>query len=694
MFFRCQQCEGLSLYRKGEMKRQYLHVGVKTCLAAITTAVLATGGLTAATRNTPHFPPGTKNLGPVDASTVVDVSIRLNLHNRAAFDSLVEEMYNRSSTNYHRWLTRTDFESRFAPTAADVNTVKAWFASHNLAVTNVGPMNFYVKARGTVGAIEKAFKVNIDKFEMNGSVYRANTSDPTIDGAAASLAFSVAGLDNLEFQIPRKQQGLPATPNSGSSLERANVTSASSADPTIGTNLCFTGKRTDVYNTDGSYPTVTLTGATYNGNENPVGCGYAPQDIYKAYNLTGLYAEGYDGTGQTIVIIDWCGEETITSDANAFSSQYGLPALTSKNFSIIYPGVTPSCASPNAEISLDVEWAHAIAPGANIDLVVPPSGSFSDVNEAEIYAIAYGLGNTISGSYGSEEYYTPTSVLTEEDTINAVAAAFGISANFASGDYGDYTFDAPQYNPPSVSAPADSPHATAVGGITLATNKDGSIRWETGWGTNETIVDDLGTLFVPPLNLGFDGGSGGGPSAVFSKPSFQSKLPGSTRLLPDISWIGDPFTGVIFAVSVPFQSPTLIWEIVGGTSVATPMFSGLWAIANQEAGVPLGQASQYLYSMPSGTITDIVPYTNPAAVTATVQTSSTSSTTYTAAELAAPLVNTTTFYSAIWNIPLYQDYSYIVTFGTDSGLTVTPGWDDVTGLGVPNPKAFANYFHP
>ncbi len=123
------------------------------------------------------------------------------------------------------------------------------------------------------------------------------------------------------------------------------------------------------------------------------------------------------------------------------------------------------------------------------------------------------------------------------------------------------------------------------------------------------------------------------------------------------------------------------------------MFSGLWAIANQEAGAPLGQAARHLYSMPAGTITDVVPRGSGTNVTATIQ-EPTGTTSYTAAQLAAPLVNTTVFTSAIWNIPLEQDTAYIITFGTDSGLTVTPGWDDVTGLGTPNGKAFADYFNP
>ena len=113
--------------------------------------------------------------------------------------------------------------------------------------------------------------------------------------------------------------------------------------------------------------------------------------IQAAYNLTGLYAEGYNGAGQTIVIMDWCGSPTITEDANTFSKKFGLPKLTSSNFNIIdYPGPS-DCSGVNPQINLEVEWAHAIAPGANIDLIIAADGSYEDVDEATYYASRPGV---------------------------------------------------------------------------------------------------------------------------------------------------------------------------------------------------------------------------------------------------------------------------------------------------------------
>ena len=645
-------------------------------------ASAATGQFIA--NNTPKFVATAKNLGPENPSKIIDVGLWLNLRNSAALDSLAEELYDPASSHYREWLKPAGFAERFAPTAQEARTVGEFLSLHNLRVVAVGPNNMFVRARGTVADVEKAFRVQIDDFDVNGKTCYANTSDPYVEGPAAELVGAVYGLDDLNYQHPLVARRVP------NQTSAAGLTAATGSDPDFITSNCFTGVRTENYTTGGAFPIATYTGNGY--TKDITACGYTPPEIQQAYNLTGLYKQGFDGTGQTIAIIDWCGSPTIREDANAFSARFGLPPLTSSNFRILNSFTPPTCAAPDPEINIDVEWAHAIAPGANIDLVVPPSASFMDVDDAELYAIAHGLGNVISGSYGSEELFTPPAVLNEENLINQIAAVMGISANFSSGDAGDFTFDIPMVTP-SVSAPADSPYATAVGGVSLALKSDNTIAWQAGWGNNETLLIDAGFIFDPPLNFGFVYGSGGGPSAVFSKPSFQSKLPGTDRLLPDISWLADPFTGAVIAITEPFVFPPLQWTVYGGTSVAAPMFSALWAIANQEAGTPLGQAARHLYSMPKGTITDVVPVNSLTNVTATIQ-EPTVTNNYTAAQLAAPLNGTTLFYSALWDIPLEQDTTVVLTFGTDTGLKTARGWDNVTGLGTPNGKAFADFFNP
>jgi subtilase family serine protease len=137
----------------------------------------------------------------------------------------------------------------------------------------------------------------------------------------------------------------------------------------------------------------------------------------------------------------------------------------------------------------------------------------------------------------------------------------------------------------------------------------------------------------------------------------------------------------------------LLVGVVGGSSLATPMFSGGMAIAGQKNGhLGLGQAAPLLYNLPAGAVSDVAPFNSPNNVTGTITANGTP-TNFSAQQLAAPLENTTSFYSALLNSPSDAAW-YVLTFGTDSSLTVTPGWDNVTGVGTPNGAAFVNALVP
>jgi len=647
----------------------------------------------------PRFVSTATNLGPADPTATIDVSIWLNLHNRDGLDALAAQLYDRSSPNYRKWLKPSDISAQFGPTTQEAAAVQKFFQSHNLQIVAVGPANLFVRARGTVGDVQKAFQVQINNYGVHGATYRAPASDPHVDGAAAGLVRAVSGLDNGAFSHPLAT--LPSTlPTAG-----PNTAFQPSTSPDFFTSNCFPGVKSEQFTSEGTYPTATFNGNAYYGsatNPSP-GCGYTPGNIRAAYNLSGLYKEGYNGAGQTIAIIDWCGSPTIQKDANTFSQKFGLPALTSSNFGIIQVPIPSECSGPNVEINLDVEWAHAIAPGANINLVVPPSASFQDTDEAESYIVIYGLGGVISGSYGAPENEVDLSELQNENLIAQMAAVAGISANFSSGDDGDFTVAG---LPATVSSPADDSYATAVGGVSVALNSDNSIAWQTGWGNNEILLVEPGYIADPPLGFGLYGGSGGGPSGVFTKPSFQSALPGTMRLVPDISWVADPFTGVLVVISEPGQVPSQVWFPIGGTSASCPMFSALWAIANQEAGMLLGQAASYVYSMPAGTITDVLPVGSSTNVTASIHETSSITNKYGPPWVLGGATNGP-FYSALWNYPYEGGVLLAISFGTDctaqvggfgtlctdpAALTTGTGWDNVTGMGTPNGQAFADAF--
>jgi len=705
------------------MRAPWLGVLVLAVVGGLSSQGIAASGRFIA-HNTPNYVATAKNLGAEDPNKVIDVSFWLQPRNRAGLDALASQLYDPTSPKFRKFLTRTQFANQYAPKWADLKIVRQFLEANNLKVTHVGPMNFFLHVKGTVGDLENALHVQVNHYQVGNQVMRSNDRDPYVDGDAGPLVRAISGLDSGAYAHPMNTRPSPVAGTSASRSAMAAMAAAPTATDFFSNN-CFDGTETDVFSTnnDGEYPIGTYKGNHLNLQSlTSAGCGYTPPMIQTAYNLNGLYAAGFDGTGQTIGIIDWCGSLTIQDDANAFSAMFGLPPLTSSNFAITYIPTVSTCQEMGAtEINIDVEWAHAIAPGANINLIVPPSASFTDVDEAQFIAVTHGLANVLSGSYGSVEYFTPTNILDTENLNNQIAAVMGISANFSSGDDGDYSnFGIP----PSVSAPADSPYATAVGGVALALNSDNSIAWQTGWGNNETLLAEEGFVFDPPLYFGFIGGAGGGPSNCvyadangnctggFLKPSYQKKLPGKWRQVPDVGWLADPFTGGVIAISVPFQIPSLTWQVWGGTSLACPMFSALWAIANQEAGTTLGLAAPYLYSMPPGAVTDIVPVGSTHNVNGVIKESATVKVPLNAAHVLGDTAAVPGKYvSAIWDYAPLQSTGVVVSFGMDcsaegpseffgtlctdpTALKTKVGWDNVTGVGVPNGKAFADAFHP
>src|ERR1035437_3298243 len=180
------------------------------------------------THNTPGYVATAKNLGTEDPAKVIEVSIWLQLHNQSQFDALTQSLYDRTSPNYHQWLKPKDIATRFAPTAQEEKVVKT------------GPSNCYVRARGTVGDVEKAFRVQLNKYQVNDKTMRANAGDPYVDGAAGALVSAVSGLDTGKYTHP-----LMARPSTiGGSKTAAAQVSMAIAPSDFFSSQCFTGTET------------------------------------------------------------------------------------------------------------------------------------------------------------------------------------------------------------------------------------------------------------------------------------------------------------------------------------------------------------------------------------------------------------------------------------------------------------------
>jgi subtilase family serine protease len=328
---------------------------------------------------------------------------------------------------------------------------------------------------------------------------------------------------------------------------------------------------------------------------------YSPQEIQDAYGLTPILNAGYTGAGETIIIVDSFGSPTILQDLQTFDADYGLPDPPS--FTLLAPLGTVPFDPTNTdqvgwafETTLDVEWAHAMAPGANIVLLTSPVSENEGVQGMpeflflERYALNLQLGKIISQSWGATENTLLTSagrqVFEDFESFYQEAAQQNVTVLASAGDSGsaNQQIDGTTYYPfPTVIFPASSPLVTAVGGTSLYADTSGKYQSETVW--NNSL-----------------GAGGGGVSQQFTEPLYQKLLPnsvqqafGNYRGIPDVAYNADPKTAIL--VYAGFLPGAAGYYFIGGTSEGSPQWAGIIAEANQLAGHPLGFLNLKLYSL-------------------------------------------------------------------------------------------------
>ncbi len=626
------------------------------------------------------------DLGRVEPSKEVNLTVVLQLHNEAEYDKEVEALYNPASPTYHHWFTEQDF-ARFAPTQAEFETVKKELTAHGLSVVSTDPDRFSLRVHGIAANAESAFQTEIHTLRFNGKLFDAHVSEARLTGEAGALVSSVAGLERHQakpnFTVAKNLR-------TGQTIQKKPLTKTAASGGFLSTitDVALTAPQLFTYTTGGAPPLGVYYGTVYD-KDPTLTVSFTPTQLQKHYGLTSLIGSGYDGTGQTIALVEAYGYAAAEADANAAAKLFGLPALNSSNFSVIYPEGPP--LSPEAadltgwttEIALDIQSAHSIAPGAKI-LVVASAGQDNEDQIASLnYIIAHKLSTAVSSSWENDAEII--SGPAEEEAFNSVlkkGAAAGISFQFSSGDGGDQGLGSPLG---AVSVPSNSPYATAVGGTSILNNPGSSSQTVAGWGNNAVYIA-LGGAADPPLQLGFLGGAGGGESIYFAKPSWQKSLPGKGRQVPDVSALADPYTGFAIIYTSNGQQYTLAG--IGGTSLASPIFTAVWAIADQYNGKALGLAGPLIAKLKAGQITDVLPTSvlNASDPEGTVYDSS-GATFYSADGLFSGLLySQTQFPSANW--PFDAEDAAVLSFGTDSSLTVTKGWDNVTGFGEPNGLPF------
>jgi Pro-kumamolisin, activation domain/Bacterial Ig-like domain (group 3) len=380
-----------------------------------------------------------------------------------ALETLLQQQQNAASPNYHQWLTPQQFGQQYGPSDQDIQTITSWLQSQGFQVDRVSNGRTVIEFSGTAGEVQSAFHTSIHQYLVNGENHWANSSDPEIPTALTPV---VAGIDTL-YNFPR-------TPLYHLAINPRGPVGIGGMKP-------------------GS-PEYTFPNPC-SATSNPF-CNFAlgPYDFATIYNVLPLWNESpaIDGTGETIAIM---GESDINiSDIESFQKFFGMPV---KDPNIIMDGPDPgTVAGDETESDLDVEWAGAIAKGANIDLVISESTEASlGVDLSAQYAVDNNLAPVLSESYGVCEFFLGTTGNTFYTQLWQQAAAQGITVVVSSGDAGSATCDGnlgsqgPAQLGLSVNGIASTPYNVAMGGTDFNQISEPLAYWNE---TNSTPAGSAG----------------------------------------------------------------------------------------------------------------------------------------------------------------------------------------------------------
>lgn len=525
--------------------------------------------------------------GRTETTRAVSASLtfRLSPAQQADMDLLLRQQQDRTSPNYHKWLTPEKYAARFGMTSGDLTKVTSWLQSQGLTVDSISRNRNEINFSGSVGQVEYALKTELHNYVINGEQHFANATDVAFPAAFSSQVLGVRGLDDFR---PK---------------------------PRIRPHPRFTS------NVSGNHFLI-------------------PGDFAKIYDLPA----NLDGTGVTIAVVG----QTIVNhtDLAAFRTAAGLPAATSSNFittNVPGTGTIPTCTGDETEADLDLEWSEGVAKNATINYVVAGLGTGTTCNnrtnnvfDALQYAITKPIGQVISISYGNCEANLGTSFVRTMQQWAQEANAQGQTISGPAGDDGAADCESATATSAShglaVDVPAAIPEVTGVGGsefsgdagvcannaCTGGTAPADSPYWS---GSNSTTSGASALMYIPEVTWNDTNSSqisagGGGASTIFGKPSWQTGtgVPNDgKRDVPDIALSGsnghDPylicsqdfFSGVTSpptSCTNGFRASDQTLAAIGGTSAGAPTFAGIVALLNQATGSNgLGNVNPMLYGL-------------------------------------------------------------------------------------------------
>ena len=497
----------------------------------------------------------------------------------ADLEKLLAAQQDPTSPQYHRWLSPEQFGARFGMAQSDIDRVQTWLQQQGFSVDSVARGRNLIRFSGTAGQVEQAFQTEMHYFKTNGQMHFAPS---TVLSVPTGLASTVEAVRNLSDFKPRPMHVSP--------------------------HKAFTSSQ---------------SGNVF----------FAPGDIAVTYDIKPLYSGGVNGAGQSIAVVGQ--SAVLTSDIEAFQSAAGL--TVKDPVMVLVPGSGSStvvAGGDEGESDLDIEWSGAIAPGATIEFVYTGNSTNFNAFDSIQYAIDENIARIISISYGACE--TALAGFSLESNFQQ-AEAQGQTVVAASGDQGSTACSGDTTNgltttqqfALAVNYPASSPYVTGVGGTEISAANDVSTNSTYWTGQGSTDVITSAKTYIPEVVWNDDstqfglGASAGGASALFTKPTWQTGVPGipsdGKRDVPDVALYSSAgFPGYLFCSSdqsdwntttAPLQtascnsgfrdSSTGDLTFAGGTSFATPIFAGMIALINQKQEWTAGQglANTNLYKV-------------------------------------------------------------------------------------------------
>jgi len=506
--------------------------------------------------------------GEVSSSLVMP---RMSLHfsltsaQQADLNQFLTSVQQRHNANYHKFLTPEQYAARFGVNSADLEKVTTWLENNGFTNVQVARSHGWVSFNGTAGQVQQAFHTSVHKYALNGEAHFANAADPQLPQALQSMTAAVRGLHNFHMK-PHIQL-------------RPHFTSSISGDTFL-----------------------------------------APNDWATIYDVQPLYSSGLDGSplagsgsacgGNPCSIVVVGQSDVLSTDLAAFRTAAGLPA---KTITVVVP---PGDSDPGivsgdeGESDLDLEWSNGIAKNANILFVTADATTDNGVEDSITYAIDNNVAPILSTSYGLCEVEDTLSDMTAQNTLFQTANALGMTIVAASGDAGAADCDTgyPASLGLAVDFPASSPYVTGIGGTLLNV-----FNTTTGgyWSASNNSSNGSALTYIPEVAWNDTladaalAASGGGASAYWSKPSWQTGTgvpSNSFRNVPDLAFAASPNeNGLLICgdswCTNGFRDAATNLDVTGGTSSGPPTFSGVLALLVQQTGGRLGNINQNLYGV-------------------------------------------------------------------------------------------------